>query len=110
MSIDIVRAGQVTIAMPKGALTAASAAEARRTFTASFTSRRTRMVLDLENVSYIDSSGLSVVVDTMKQARAGGGDLKVCGLQPDVRSIFDMTRLGTVIEIHPSREEAVASW
>jgi anti-sigma B factor antagonist len=110
MTIEVVRTGDVTIASPKGDLNAMAAAEARRAFSRLITPRRNRMVLDLADVPYVDSSGLAAIVETMKQARTRGGDLKVCTLQPDVRSIFDMTRLTAVMEVHPSRAEAVASW
>jgi anti-sigma B factor antagonist len=91
-------------------LRAASAAEAGRTFISQISSHGSRLVLDMANVGYVDSSGLAAIVDAWKQARAGGGDVKVCTLQPDVRSIFDMTRLTAVMSIHTSRDEAVASW
>jgi anti-anti-sigma factor len=108
--IDVVRSGKVTVALPKGELNASSVAELQRRLATTITPRRNRMVLDLEDVPSIDSSGLRVIVDAMKQARRCGGDLRVCGLQPAVRSVFDMTRLGTIIDIHPSRADAVAAW
>ena len=39
-----------------------------------------------------------------------GGDIKLCGLQPDVRSIFDLTRLIKVLDVFLTRAEAVAAW
>jgi anti-anti-sigma factor len=109
MTIEVIRIGDVTVASPKGDLTAMSAPEARQALTRLVTPRRSRMVLDLANVTYVDSSGLAVIVETMKRTRTLGGDLKICMLQPDVRSIFDMTRLTAVLDIHPSRDEAIAS-
>ena len=50
------------------------------------------------------------VFAAMKQARAAGGNLKLCSLQEDVRSIFEMTRLIKVMAVHSDRQEAVASW
>jgi len=49
-------------------------------------------------------------VASMKQARAAGGDVRLCALQEDVRAIFEMTRLIKVMSIHPTRQEALASW
>jgi anti-sigma B factor antagonist len=109
MGIEVIRIGRVTVASLKGDLTAMSASETRQTLTRLVTPRRNHMVLDLANVTYLDSSGLAVIVETMKRARTLGGDLKVCMLQPDVRSIFDMTRLTAVFDVHPSRDEAVVS-
>jgi anti-sigma B factor antagonist len=71
---------------------------------------RWRVVLDLGAVAYIDSAGLGTLVAAMKRARGAGGDIKLCALQPDVRSIFAMTRLNKVMDVHPPRQAAVASW
>jgi len=71
---------------------------------------RTRLVLDLGDVSYIDSAGLGEVVRAMKRAREVGGDLRLCGLRGDVLRIFEITGLGKAISVYPTREEAVASW
>jgi anti-anti-sigma factor len=110
MHIEISRRGNVTVAAPKCDLTGAAAAEARKTFASQITPDCTRLLLDMTSVGYVDSSGLAAIVATMKQARDVGGDVRVCRLQPDVRSIFEMTRLTAVMSIHSTRDEAVASW
>lgn len=71
---------------------------------------KTRIVLDLTGVTYIDSAGLGEVVRAMKRAREVGGDLRICGLGGDVLRIFEITGLDNAIELYPTREEAVASW
>ena len=38
------------------------------------------------------------------------GDVRLCGLQDDVRGIFELTRLARAMSIHPTRQEALASW
>jgi anti-sigma B factor antagonist len=110
MNIEIAGSDNIIVATPKGNLSAAAASEARLTLRGQITPRQSRLVLDMANVEYLDSSGLAAIVETMKQARAWGGDVKLCALRPDVRSILDMTRLTAVISIHISRHEAIASW
>jgi anti-sigma B factor antagonist len=61
-------------------------------------------------VMYIDSSGLGALVAAMKHARAAGGDIKVCGLETDVRALFEMTRLNKVLAIHTNAQEAITAW
>lgn len=70
----------------------------------------TRLVLDMEGVTYIDSAGLGEVVRAMKRAREAGGDLRVCSLRGNVLRIFEITGLDKAIAMYPTREEAVASW
>jgi len=69
-----------------------------------------RIVLDLGAVPYMDSSGLATLITAMKQTRATGGGLKLCGLQDAVRSVLEMTGLDTQIEVYADREAAVLSW
>jgi two-component system, response regulator, stage 0 sporulation protein F len=69
-----------------------------------------KLVVDLAGVTYVDSSGLGAIVGGMRRARAAGGDLRLCGLQGDVQSVFEMTGLASQIEVHASQDAAVASW
>ena len=109
MAIEMDRPDHVALVIPKGDLTLSCAEDAAKTLAKLITPRRARLVVDLANVSYLDSAGLGVLVSTLKLARARGGDVKFCGLQEIVRSVFDMTRLTSVVEIFPSREEALGS-
>lgn len=66
-----------------------------------------RVVLDLSNVEFLDSSGLGAVVGSMKQlGRARRLDL--AGLTPTVEKVFRITRMDRVFRIFPSAEAAVA--
>ena len=71
---------------------------------------KTKIVLDLQGVDYIDSAGLAEVVRAMKRAREVGGDLRLCGLRGNVLRIVQMTGLHKAISVFPTRDEAVASW
>ena len=69
-----------------------------------------RMVLNLEDVSYIDSVGLSTLVATYTSTRQQGGDLKLLNLTKRVRDLLQITRLSTVFETYDSLEEALKSF
>jgi anti-sigma B factor antagonist len=109
MAIETDRPDHIALVIPKGDLTVSCADDVAKTLAKMITPRRARLVIDLANVAYLDSAGLGALVSTLKLARARGGDVKFCGLQDIVRSVFDMTRLTSVVEIYPSREEALAS-
>jgi anti-sigma B factor antagonist len=110
MDIEVVPLGPVTVVAPKGDLDMTVAEPLKRRLTELIDQGRWRVVLDLGAVAYIDSAGLGTLVAAMKRARGAGGDIKLCALQPDVRSIFAMTRLNKVMDVHPTRQAAVASW
>jgi anti-sigma B factor antagonist len=54
---------------------------------------RTRLVFDLSEVGFDDSSALSVLVTSVRKARAAGGDVALAGITDPVRSLIELTRL-----------------
>ena len=65
-----------------------------------------RVVLDLGNVDFLDSSGLGAVVAAMKQMGTGR-KLELAGLTPTVKKVFSLTRMDTVFTIHPDAQTAL---
>jgi anti-anti-sigma factor len=70
---------------------------------------RERLVIDLTGVEYISSVGLRVLMLASKQAKAQGCALGVCGLQPVVREIFEISRFNLVLQVFPTLREALAA-
>ena len=68
------------------------------------------LMIDLSAVRFIDSSGLGALVSGFKNASAREGSLKLCCLQPQVRSMFELTRLHRVFEIFTNQDEALGSF
>lgn len=66
-----------------------------------------RFVLDLQQVDFIDSSGLGAVVAAMKHVRAGQ-KLELAALQPIVEKVFRLTRMDTIFTIHENADKALA--
>ena len=75
-----------------------------------FDEGKCNLMIDLSSVRFIDSSGLGALVSGFKNASAREGSLKLCCLQPQVRSMFELTRLHRVFEIFPTQEEALNSF
>ncbi len=66
-----------------------------------------RVILDLSNVEFLDSSGLGAVVGAMKQL-GNGRRMDLAGLTPAVDKVFRMTRMDTVFRLYPDQKTAVA--
>ncbi len=66
----------------------------------------TRLIVDLAEVSYIDSAGLATLVTLYTSARKQGGDVKLLRLTKRVRGLLQITRLSTVFEIYDTLESA----
>lgn len=69
-----------------------------------------KIVVDLTDCEFIDSTFLGALVISLKKVTALGGDIKLVGFQPDVRSMFELTRMYRVFESFESPEEAVSSF
>ncbi len=69
-----------------------------------------RIILNLEEVRYIDSVGLSTLVAIYTTARRQGGDLKLLNLTKRVHDLLQITRLSTVFDIYDNLADARRSF
>jgi anti-sigma B factor antagonist len=68
-----------------------------------------RIVLNLSDVTYIDSGGLGTLVGVYSSARAAGADIKLTGLGQRLRDVLQITKLATVFQVFDSEQEALAA-
>lgn len=68
-----------------------------------------QIVIDLTKVTYLDSSGLAVLIEGMQNVQKYGGKFGLAGVQDGVKHIFDIARLDQVFEIYPDVETALAA-
>ena len=66
------------------------------------------VLMDMEATSYIDSSAIGWLIGTSKQLKAGGGSLVLYGVQPPVRQVLDLLKVGKVVPIVSDEAEARA--
>ena len=69
-----------------------------------------RLLIDFSRTGYIDSSGLGALVSISKRVREAGGDLRLSGLNDDLRSLFELTKLDTLFAITETPEQALTSF
>jgi anti-sigma B factor antagonist len=70
--------------------------------------RPVRIVINLTEVSYMDSSGVASLVKLLSRVRKADSSLHLVGLQDRVRSVFEITRLDSVFDIRETEAEALA--
>jgi anti-sigma B factor antagonist len=70
----------------------------------------TKLVVDLSRLRFVDSSGLGAFLSCLRQVNAKGGDLKLCGMSKQVRTVFELVRLHRIFDILGTREEAVRAF
>ena len=69
-----------------------------------------KFVIDCTQTGYIDSSGLGALVSLSRKVREQGGELRIAGLNDDLRALFELTKLDTLFHISPTADEALASF
>ena len=66
-----------------------------------------KIVIDLADVSYVDSSGLALFIDALQRVQAYGGQLVLSALRDNVKMVFEIARLDQVFKIYPTQGDAV---
>jgi len=69
-----------------------------------------RLILDLSDVTFIDSTAIGVLAGAVERLdETGGGSLSVVSTHEKVIQIFEITGLDSVVSVHPSREDALVA-
>lgn len=111
MEISITENAGVTIVAPmKERLDAHNSDVLKGAMKQVFEGGAKNVLVDLRQVRFIDSSGLGALVSGFKNSVSHRGRLTLSGLQEQVRSMFELTRLHRVFEIHESVDEALDSF
>lgn len=71
---------------------------------------RSKLVIDLAPVTYIDSASIGCLMDIHRLVQDRQGGLKLSGLQPRVETMISMTGVHKIIQIHREEAEAVAAF
>ena len=69
-----------------------------------------QVVLDIAELTRVDSTGMGLLVRFLSHSRTRGGDLRLAAPQPFVRTLLEMTKLSTVFRVYDSDEEAIVSF
>ena len=65
------------------------------------------LVIDLARLEYVSSAGLRVLLQVANRLKTGNGKLALFGLNDHVRQVFDIAGFSSILDIYPSRKEAV---
>ncbi|OPY14600.1 MAG: Anti-sigma-B factor antagonist [Syntrophus sp. PtaU1.Bin005] len=101
--------GDVLIVRPlERRIDAATATEFKEKMSEWIGAGNRRIVLNLSEVDFIDSSGLGAIVSSLKKI-GNDGDLVICSVRETVMSLFRLTRMNRVFDILSSEEEAIGA-
>lgn len=110
MQISTRRQEQTTIFDVSGDIDFANSHEVRQSVLREIQERPAgRVVVNLSQVRYIDSSGVASLVEALKASRDRGSRFILIGLSTAVREVLQLSRLIKVFEVYDSEEQALAS-
>jgi anti-sigma B factor antagonist len=75
-----------------------------------FNSPGTKMILNLQGIKYIDSSGFGVFLSILKTAANNNGQFKICNITREVMELFTLLQLHNVFKLYDSLDECLASF
>src|SRR4051812_29862570 len=92
-----------------GEIDVATAPRLREQLISLVNDQRYRIVVDLDDVDFIDSTGLGVLIGALKRVRTHEGDLALVCAEPHILKVFEITGLLTVFAVHPTVDAAVSA-
>jgi anti-sigma B factor antagonist len=100
--------GNVTVILPDGKIDSTSSPEVEKKINELIDRGEKYLVINLAGTEYISSSGLRVMLSSLKRLRKIQGDLKVSCTRPLVRNVFDMAGFTQIFEFYDREEEALS--
>jgi anti-sigma B factor antagonist len=82
----------------------------KQELTGYFNKPNTKLVLNLDGINYIDSSGFGVFLSVMKTANNNYGYFKICNISPEVMELFKLLQLHNIFEIYDDLDDCIKSF
>ncbi len=101
--------GAAVVVSLNGRLDGVTAPDLEATITAIVERGDVRVALDCAEMGYVSSAGLRALLVSARKCQQGGGKLTVAALQPDCRSVMEMSGFLAIIECHDTSEAAIAA-
>ncbi len=100
----------VSVLRVSGYVDTTTSPELERRMQALLKDKRYHIVVDLTRVEYISSAGWGIFISEIREIREHGGDLKLAGMIPDVREVFDLLEFENILQAFPEPDLAVSSF
>jgi anti-sigma B factor antagonist len=102
--------GGITVVMPSGRLDVSGAPTLKAAIGDVVKDGTPRLVIDMEGVSFVDSTGLGSVIAALKLVRGSKGDLRLAAPNQQVRVVLELTTLDRVFAYYPTVEDALTDF
>lgn len=110
MEITLNDVGDVKIVRFDGMIDTVTAADAEAALMQLLSEGHNKILLNFEQLSYINSIGLRVILMVAKHLKRSEGELRICSLNEPVREVFDITGFSTILNVEESEEAALNAY
>jgi len=110
MEISITESGDVRILAFQGNLDTNTSPDAENEINGLIEAGAQKLLVNFENLDYISSAGLRILLATAKKLKASQGDLKICCLNETVQEVFDISGFATILSVSKTEEEALGAY
>ena len=99
----------VQVLTPVGILDGTKAEDLRAQVDSALEAGAKTLLMELKSTTFVDSSGLGILVSVLKKVRSQDCEMYVCSINPQVKMLFELTSMARVFEIFEDREAFEAS-
>jgi anti-anti-sigma factor len=107
MKLDTTTIDTVTVVEMEGNLDTNTSVEAQEHINGLIDGGETKLMVDFAKVDFVSSAGLRVLLATAKRLGGSGGSLRICGLNEAVNEVFEISGFSTILDVFPTRDEAL---
>lgn len=100
----------VTVVEIRGQLDSITALQVEKYLNRLLDQKKFRIVIDLREVNYISSAGWGIFIGILKEIKINNGDLKLSGLNDDVREVFQLLEIDFILPTFGSNADAIAAF
>ena len=109
MDIKTKKENENTVISLRGEIDLYNAPEIRELVEKLITEKQVHIVIDMEEVTYIDSSGIGALISSLNNLKKKNGSLKITNITGSVRKVFELTKLSSFFDIYESIPEALSA-
>lgn len=110
MEINIQKNGDVSILELNGRLDTTNYTEIEKKFDELISNNEVNLVVDCANLNYISSSGLRVLLKSLKAIKAANGRFILCALQDNIQEVFEISGFSSIFEICANQNDAMGKF
>ncbi len=109
MEINLTEIGQIKLVEIIGRIDALNNAKAEDFFNQITENQETHIVVDCEKLDFINSSGLRVLIMSLKKSKKSNKELLLCNLQKNIKEVFQYSGFDNLFSINLNKNEAIES-